>query len=160
VRPSDVEELAAGDPEWVATENARRKARAVAGVVDPRRPVLGVDTVVVLDGRLYGKARDAGEARSYLETLSGRAHDVWSAIALLRDGREQIGATRTTVTFRKLDERTLDWYVKSAEWRGRAGAYAIQGKGSALVDRIDGDYWNVVGLPVAKLLDMAPELLG
>jgi septum formation protein len=78
---------------------------------------------------------------------------------LLEDGRERTATARTAVTFKQLDARILDWYLESGEWRERAGSYAIQGRGAALVERIEGDYWNVVGLPVAALLDLAPELL-
>jgi septum formation protein len=140
-------------------ENAFLKARSVAKEVESGRLVLSVDTVVALDGRLLGKPGDAAEARSHLEHLSGREHEVWSGLALL-GGDEQIGTARTAVRFRQLDEQTVDWYLATEEWRDRAGAYAIQGKGAALVQSIDGDYWNVVGLPVALLLRIAPQLLG
>jgi septum formation protein len=158
--PSDVGERSVGLPEEVVTENALLKARTVAAEVGPGRLVLSVDTVVVLDGRLYGKPSDSGEARSHLVRLSGREHEVWSGLALVEHGHEQIGTSRTAVRFRQLDERTVDWYLDTEEWRHRAGAYAIQGKGAALVQSIDGDYWNVVGLPVGLLLQMAPQLLG
>jgi septum formation protein len=154
-----VDEHDAGAPDQVATDNALRKARAVARELAGERLVLGVDTVVALDGRIYGKARDEAEARAYLERLSGRGHDVWSGLALLDGTRERTGVARTAVWFRQLDRRTLDWYVESGEWRDRAGAYAIQGRGAALVERVDGDFWNVVGLPVKLLLDVEPGLL-
>jgi septum formation protein len=159
VSPADVDELTEGEPRALATENALRKARAVAPEAGPERTVLGVDTDVVLDGRVFGKARDEAEAGAHLGLLSGRTHVVWSAVALLDQSGERIAATSTSVTFRALDEATVRWYVRSGEWRERAGSYAIQGRGAALVERIDGDYWNVVGLPVALLLDAAPWLL-
>jgi septum formation protein len=159
VRPADVEERRSGTAETVASENALRKARAVRAEIDGDQVVLGVDTVVVLEGRIYGKAGNEDEARAFLERLSGRHHDVWSALALLGDAGEEVRTARTTVHFRELDARTIDWYLKSGEWRDRAGAYAIQGRGAALVERIEGDYWNVVGLPVPLLLRMAPDLL-
>jgi septum formation protein len=158
--PADVEERTAGPPEEVITGNALLKARTVADEVGPGRLVLSVDTVVALDGRLYGKPGDSAEARSHLARLSGREHEVWSGLALLGDGDERIGTARTVVRFAQLDEQTLDWYLATEEWRHRAGAYAIQAKGAALVRSIDGDYWNVVGLPVALLVEMAPQLLG
>jgi len=141
------------------TENALEKARAAARGLEGERVVLGVDTEVVLDGLLYGKAAGADEAREYLSRLSGRSHEVWSGIALVEKERERVAATCTTVTFRELGSEILDWYLASGEWRERAGAYAIQGKGAAFVRRIEGDYWNVVGLPVALLIDIAPEIL-
>jgi septum formation protein len=84
---------------------------------------------------------------------------VISGLALIEDGRSRSAAARTTVDFRRLDPPLIDWYVRSEEWRGRAGGYAIQGRGAALVLRIEGDYLNVVGLPVATLLELSPSLL-
>jgi septum formation protein len=157
--PARVEEVRSGPPEAVVIENALRKARA-AGRVRPGRLVLGVDTEVFLAGELFGKPRDAAQARAYLKRLSGCTHEVFSGIALLRDGEEHTAAARTAVTFRRLDERFLGWYLDTGEWRERAGGYAVQGRGAALVEGIDGDYWNVVGLPVPLLLECAPGLLG
>jgi septum formation protein len=158
VHPPDVTEELSGDPEQVVVENALRKARAVVSKLGSDQFVLGADTAVVLDGRLYGKARDRAEARAQLELLSGRDHEVWSAVALVEGDSERIGTARTIVTFKHLDEQAIDWYLESHEWQERAGSYAIQGKGAALVERIEGDYWNVVGLPVSTLLELAPEL--
>lgn len=155
VEPADVEELTRGEPEAVVVENALRKARAVAGDL-----VLGVDTEVVLDGEVYGKAGDEAAARAHLARLSGTEHEVWSGIALRRaDGDERTAAAMTRVRFRALGDAWIDWYVATGEWRDRAGAYAIQGLGSALVERVEGDFWNVVGLPVAELVRLAPELV-
>jgi septum formation protein len=146
----DVEELEDGDPREMVVENALRKARAVEGDL-----VLGVDTTVVVDGRSYGKPADQGEAEATLTLLAGRTHEVWSGIAL----NERTAAACTTVEFRPLHQPLLRWYLASGEWRERAGGYAIQGRGAALVERIDGDFWNVVGLPVPELLKLAPDLL-
>jgi septum formation protein len=159
LHPLDVEERTAGSADEVVAENALRKARAVPTKTAVERLVLGVDTVVSLDQRIYGKPRDADEARSHLRELSGREHDVWSALALIERGLESVTTARTAVRFRELDRQTIEWYLATGEWQGRAGAYAIQGRGAALVESIDGDYTNVVGLPVALLLDMAPQLL-
>jgi septum formation protein len=160
----DVEEITEGDPEQVVLENARRKARAGLAAAPAHSLVLGVDTEVVLDGRVLGKAGDAAEARARLRVLSGRAHDVLSGVVLLAshnlaDGPpERSGVARSEVTFRELDEGTLEAYVGSGEWRDRAGAYAIQGLGSTLVERVEGDFSNVVGLPVRLLLELDPHL--
>ena len=154
VEPADVDEVTEGDPREVVVENALRKARAVEGDL-----VLGADTEVFLDGRVFGKADIEEEAAAYLHALSGRTHEVWGGIALRHAEREQTAAAVTKVTFAKLSDRTLAWYLATEEWRDRAGAYAIQGRGSALVEAIDGDFWNVVGLPVPSLLALAPELL-
>lgn len=155
----DVEEVSTGEPERAIRENALRKARAGRLLTDARLPVLGSDTEVVLDGRIFGKAADEAAARAHLEALSGRTHEVISALALLEpDGGERSELERSLVTFRTLDERTIGLYLASGEWRDRAGAYAIQGLGSILVDSLEGDFSNVVGLPVRALLRMAPEL--
>ena len=154
VEPPDVEEVAHGEPRALVLENARRKCRSVEG-----EWVLGVDTAVVLDGRAFGKPADAAEAATLLRRLSGRTHEVMSAIALRRGGAERSEVAVTGVRFLLLEDREVDWYVETGEWRGRAGGYAIQGRGAALVAAIDGDYWNVVGLPVPTLLAIAPDLL-
>lgn len=132
----------------------------------PGELVLGVDTIVSLDHDIYGKPRDPDHARGTLRALSGVTHSVLSGVAIVGDvggdgggGGERIGLATTEVTFRRLDEPTIEWYVETGEWRDRAGGYAIQGRGAALVERIDGDYTNVVGLPVALLLELLPDLL-
>jgi septum formation protein len=157
VRATDVEEIEQGEPERVAVENALLKARA-ADTAGTQEVVLGVDTLVALGTRIYGKPTDEHAARETLAALSAETHTVVSGIALLRGDREQLGLARTEVVFRQCSEELIDWYVAGGEWRGRAGGYAIQGSGAMLVREIRGDYENVVGLPVAKLIDMAPEL--
>jgi septum formation protein len=152
----------------VAEENARKKAEAIAAALDaeaapgessPGALVLGADTVVALDGDLLGKPADAAEAREYVARLNGRTHEVVGGIALTERGRTTTAVETTKVTFRLVDDATLDWYVATGEWQGRAGGYAIQGAGAALVAAIEGDYLNVVGLPLARLLDLKPDLL-
>jgi septum formation protein len=159
VRPAGVVERTAGEPRDVALENALLKARAVAEL-EPGRRVLGVDTIVVLAGAIYGKPADSEAAATTLRALSGATHTVISGLALLGDGPGPRSAAAVTgVRFRRLDEATIDWYLASEEWRDRAGGYAIQGRGAALVEAIDGDYTNVVGLPLAALLELWPDLL-
>jgi septum formation protein len=148
----DVEEIASGDPVEVARANALRKAQAGAAA-RAGATVLGVDTVVVLDGEIFGKPASEHDARSTLERLGGRTHEVVSGLALLKPGNPQVVHEVTDVTFRALDDVHIDRYVATGEWAGRAGGYAIQGRGAGLVRRIMGDYLNVVGLPVGKLLD-------
>jgi septum formation protein len=155
VRPADVEEETAGDPVAVAETNARKKATAVPGAL-----VLGADTLVAVDGQILGKPAGEQQARDYLERLAGRSHEVIGGFALAEDGDVAVvGVERTTVTFRDITPGLLDWYIATAEWEGRAGGYAIQGAGAALVTEITGDYLNVVGLPLARLLDLRPDLL-
>jgi septum formation protein len=147
----------------LAMANARAKARA-ARVPGAREVVLGCDTLVALGGRIFGKPREQSAARETLRALSGATHEVVSGLALVFAGEgteesERTATARTAVTFRVLGEDLLDWYLARGEWRGRAGGYAIQGAGAALVRAIEGDYENVVGLPLATLLDLYPELL-
>jgi septum formation protein len=150
----------AGPPEEVVLENAFRKASAVA----PQRrgaTVLGVDTVVAVGGAVFGKPRDEAHAAETLSVLSGRTHRVLSGICVVDQGGQRVrtAAAVTEVSFRRLDERTLSWYLATGEWQDRAGGYAIQGRGAALVAQIQGDYLNVVGLPVPTLLELLPDLL-
>ena len=121
--------------------------------------VLGCDTIVALGGSIYGKPPDEEAARRTLGALAGRTHEVLSGLAVLDGDRELTARERTRVSFRELSERMIAWYVATGEWRGRAGGYAIQGAGAALVRSVEGDYENVVGLPLARLLDLYPALL-
>jgi septum formation protein len=146
----------------VAVENALRKARAARrpGV---REAVLGCDTIVVLDGVIYGKPADRAAARRTLAALGGRTHEVLSGLAVLladehAETSQRTALARTRVTFRAVDEELLAWYVGTGEWRGRSGGYAIQGAGSALVVAVEGEEENVVGLPLATLLELYPEI--
>jgi septum formation protein len=157
--PCGVEELEAGPPHEVAAENAYRKA-AAAAVDAADAVVLGVDTIVALGARIYGKPADGGEAQQTLSALSGRRHTVLSGVCVISDGRARTAVASTVVEFRALDQRLIDWYLATEEWRERAGGYAIQGHGAALVAAIEGDYTNVVGLPVPTLLELVPHLLG
>jgi septum formation protein len=144
------------DATALVRDHARGKARSVAGDADDR-PVLGVDTTVVLGGRIYSKPADAGDAEQMLEELSGKTHAVVSGLCLVTPGWEVVETAETLVTFRPLTPRDLAWYVASGEWKGRAGGYAIQRRGAALVERIEGDYLNVVGLPAALLVRLLAE---
>jgi septum formation protein len=130
-------------------DRAVGKARSVA--VDDR-PVLGVDTEVLLDGELLGKPADESAAEAMLEALAGRTHEVVSGLCLRTRAWEEQRAETTRVTFRELTPRDLGHYVAAGEWQGRAGGYAIQGLGASLVERIEGDFLNVVGLPAATLV--------
>jgi septum formation protein len=135
-------------------EHAAGKARSVDG---DECPVLGVDTVVVCDGRVLGKPATATEAERMLELLSGRTHEVVSGLCLRTRAWEELHREVTRVTFRALTPRDIAAYIAAAEWEGRAGAYAIQGVGASLVGRIEGDYLNVVGLPASLLVRLLAE---
>ncbi len=148
------------EPVELVRAHAEGKARSVHR---EGRVTLGVDTTVALDGRSYGKPEDVGAATTMLHDLSGRTHMVVSGLCLLGPELELVVHEVTAVTFRPLSAQLLATYLASGEWEGRAGAYAIQGLGGRLVERIDGDYLNVVGLPGALLLSLlelhAPKLL-
>jgi septum formation protein len=131
------------------------KAYSVEG--SPEQPVLGVDTVVVCDGSVLGKPGTAAEAEQMLELLGGRTHEVVSGLCLRTRGWEEVRTETTSVEFRSLTPRDLAAYVASGEWEGRAGGYAIQGRGAAFVRRIEGDFLNVVGLPAALLVELLAE---
>src|SRR5262249_36112751 len=148
-----VEELSGGDPRTTVVENALRKARAVDGEL-----VLAADTVVVIDGDVLGKPADRAQAETFLRRLGGRSHEVWGGLAIRAGGEEGTPHATTTVHFAPLSDDDLAWYLDTGEWEGRAGGYAIQGKGALLVSGIEGDFWNVVGLPVAELRRVAPQL--
>jgi septum formation protein len=158
VRTTDVLEEDEGVPVAVAGENALRKA--VAGRAGAGEIVLGVDTLVAIGSEIWGKPPNEEAARETLRHLSGRTHDVVSGVALVApDGSVRAATAVTKVAFRPLDDHTVEWYLRSGEWEERAGGYAIQGRGGALVERLEGDYLNVVGLPVGALLELWPDLL-
>jgi septum formation protein len=143
----DFEEVEGTSP----LERAVGKARSVDG---GGRPVLGVDTEVLFEGALLGKPADETEAEQMLEALSGRTHDVVSGLCLRTPAWEELHEETTHVTFRALTPRDLAHYVAAGEWEGRAGAYAIQGLGASLVERVEGDFLNVVGLPGSLLVGL------
>jgi septum formation protein len=153
-------------------ENAFRKASAVSAgrprqigrgrLVSTDAPpiILGVDTVVALSQRVYGKPGDRQEAESTLRALAGKTHRVLSGLCVIEGDSVRSAAAVTEVRFQTISDALLSWYLDTEEWRERAGAYAIQGRGAALVAEIRGDYLNVVGLPVTVLQDLVPNLLG
>ena len=149
-----MEELTQGDPRELVVQNALLKLRAVPG-----ERVLAVDSMVVWDGRAHGKPGDEAEAESWLRALSGRWHEVMGGIALREHGEERTDVATTRVRFRELEQADIDRYLTSDEWRDRAGGYAIQELGAMLVEEIQGDYFNVVGLPVPAVLRLMPSLL-
>ena len=132
---------------------ARTKARAASGC-DGQCAVIGADTVVVVDDDVLGKPRDAADATRMLRRLSGRAHEVLTGVAVIWQGRTVSRVERTMVWFVPLSDRDIAWYVASGEPMDKAGAYAIQALASRFIPRIDGSYTNVVGLPVATLVQL------
>jgi septum formation protein len=154
VEEPDVEELTEGDPRDLVVQNALLKLRAVEG-----ERVLAADSMVVWDGRAHGKPADAAEAERWLRELSGRRHEVMGGLALREQGEERTDVAVTRVRFRDLSDADIARYLASGEWHDRAGGYAIQELGAMLVEEIEGDWFNVVGLPVPALLRLAPDLL-
>jgi septum formation protein len=150
------EDLPGASPAEVVRAHAAGKASSVlAGARG--RPVLGVDTAVILDGLVYGKPNGPEEAAEMLQALGGRTHEVVSGLCLLTGAWEEVADDFTRVSFRPLTPRDIASHVAAGEWEGRAGAYAIQGLGAGLVERIEGDYLNVVGLPAALLVRLLAE---
>ncbi|MEK7528749.1 MAG: Maf family protein [Patescibacteria group bacterium] len=139
-------------PRAVAIHNARGKAVYVARHYKDAL-VIGVDTIGALRGRVFGKPRDDGHARRILRTLSGTTHEVISAVCVIdtASGRRFEAVERTKVTFAKMTREEIDWYIASGEQRDKAAAFAIQGLGSLFIKKINGDYFNVVGLPIFTL---------
>jgi septum formation protein len=135
-------------PAQLAEAHARGKTASVAG-----DRVLGVDTLVALGDRVFGKPADADEARAFLRELAGRTHTVHSGLCLRVGGAEHVRRAASEVTFAALSDADVEWYIGTGEWSDRAGAYAVQGRGAALVRAVHGDFQNVVGLPVPELLE-------
>jgi len=161
VAPTYVEKDPLGlGPTELVRAHAEGKARSVHS---EGRVTLGVDTAVILGGRIYGKPADREDAARMLRELSARTHAVVSGVCLLGTDHDVVGHEIADVTFRVLSPETVAAYLESGEWEGRAGAYAIQGLGGRLAERIEGDYLNVVGLPGALLVSLlerhAPNLL-
>jgi septum formation protein len=155
IRPAEIDESYVNHemPAEHAERLAREKALRIAQE-EPEALVIGSDTIVILDSDVLGKPRDEGEAVSMLMRLSGREHDVYTAVAVAHHGRCQSELERVRVRFRRLDREDCERYVATGEPMDKAGAYGIQGYGSALVEEIHGDYFAVMGLPVVRTLDL------
>lgn len=152
VRPAEGEEKApeGAGPEEIVKALSRAKAEEVGRQSDGRL-VIAADTIVYLDGRVLGKPKDEADARAMLSALSGRAHEVYTGVTVLLGGDIICEAERTKVFFRELSQEEIDAYVASGDPMDKAGAYGIQGKASLMVERIEGDYFNVMGLPLCRL---------
>jgi len=155
----DVEEDWRGAARGRYADLVRRAALAKASEVAGRERglVLGADTVVVCEGEILGKPADEGDARRMLRKLSGRRHGVYTGVALVKGSRRLVGYERTEVAFRELSKKQIDWYVSTGEPMDKAGSYAIQGTGAALVRAVRGCYTNVIGLPLPKVFDLLGE---
>jgi septum formation protein len=156
------EKILDGESPTVYTERlAREKAEHIAARSSSQSLVLGADTIVVIDGASLGKPQDEDDARRMLRSLRGRTHEVVTGVALVRPktNENRIAHERTRVQFAEITDREIDWYVATGEPMDKAGAYAVQGRAALFIERIDGDYWNVVGLPVRLVYRLAREIL-
>jgi septum formation protein len=161
IMPADVDEtpMRGEDPMQYALRVARDKANRIQAYCrESGTVVLSADTVVVANGEILGKPRDSEDARRMLRLLSGGAHDVHTAVVVRRGGTERSEVVTTRVWFRSLDESEITWYVDSGEPEGKAGAYGIQGRAARFIERIEGSWANVVGLPVATVYRLLHEL--
>ena len=159
VRPADIDEtyLPGEDPRAHAERLAREKAAVIART-EPDAIVIGSDTIVVVDGEVLGKPRDQAHAAEMLARLSGRAHVVLTAVAVVWRGVELSAVEEVDVTFHPLDAESIRAYIATGEPMDKAGAYGIQGYGATIVERVDGDYFAVMGLPLQRLVRLMSEL--
>jgi septum formation protein len=159
VLPAGIDEtyLAGEDPPKHAERLAREKCAAIAAK-HPDAVVIAADTIVVIDGDVLGKPADISEAARMLRRLAGRPHVVFTAIAVARGARMESGVEEVGVTFRALDSATIERYVATREPMDKAGAYGIQGYGAAIVERIDGDYFAVMGLAIGRMLALLKRI--
>lgn len=159
VHAVDVDERRdAGEPPEAYAERVARLKASTGARHFPDRPVLGADTIVVVDGEVLGKPRDAADAFRMLARLSGHSHEVLTGVALAHAGVVHSAVERTRVWFTRLSDADIAAYVASGEPLDKAGAYAIQGLASRFIPRIEGSYSNVVGLPVATVVEMLKTL--
>ena len=144
-------------PEELVKELSRAKASEIAASAGPEDVVIGADTVVALDGAVLGKPKDSADAKRMLTALSGREHSVFTGVTVIRGGTVLQRAEHSLVRFRALQEGEIDRYIASGEPLDKAGAYGAQGLASLFVERIDGDFFNVMGLPLCLLGTMLKE---
>lgn len=159
IRPALGEERAdsALPPPQLVMALAGAKAREAAAEAEADDTVIAADTIVVLDGRVFGKPHSRAEAAEMLRALSGRMHEVYTGVCVMRNGAALCRSDRSLVTFRPLSEREIGAYIDCGEPMDKAGAYGAQGKGALFVEKIDGDFFNVMGLPLCMLGEMLKE---
>jgi len=150
----DESEIAGEQPETYVQRLAATKAEAIAAAY-PTLLVLGADTTVVIDGRIIGKPADLDDAKQMLSDLSGNWHEVLTGVALVQGEKKHVGFQRTRVKFAKMSAGEIDFLAERGEPLDKAGAYAVQAQAALFIEKIDGDYWNVVGLPVSLIYELA-----
>jgi septum formation protein len=159
ILPANTDETVTGlPPEETVQAIALEKAKAVAGSVAASDIIIAADTLVYLDGGALGKPRDAADAAAMLRRLSGNRHAVYTGVALIQGDKELTFFERTEVYFRALSEEEIAAYIRTGEPMDKAGAYGAQGRGAAFIERIEGDFFNVVGLPLCRLALTLREL--
>jgi septum formation protein len=159
VVPADIDEsYLPGEPPPAHAERLAREKGRVVGARYPDALIISADTIVVIDGQVLGKPRDAADATRMLRTLSGRTHVVFTAVAAAIGGTVESAVEAVAVTFRELSDATIAAYIATGEPNDKAGAYGIQGYGATLVERIDGDYFAVMGLPLRRLVALLDRL--
>jgi septum formation protein len=159
VRPADIDETYfPGERPWDHAERLAREKAAVIARQEPDAVVIGSDTIVVVDGDVLGKPADEPEARRMLRRLADRSHVVMTAVAVVWRGETRSGVEQVGVDFHPLTDAEIDAYIATREPMDKAGAYGIQGFGAAIVARVDGDYFAVMGLPVQRVVRMLREL--
>lgn len=146
-------------PENYVCRLAREKAQAVAGS-HPGEIVLAADTTVVIDGKIIGKPTDEEHAREMIQMLSGNWHEVLTGVAVARNGNAEVGMQRTRVKFARMNEKEIEYLVSEGDPLDKAGAYAVQAQAALFIEAIDGDYWNVVGLPISLVYEMVKKVRG
>jgi septum formation protein len=138
---------------------AEEKARTIAEY-HPGEIVLGADTTVVIHDRIIGKPVDLDDARRMIEMLSGNFHEVLTGVAVVRNGNARVGMQRTRVKFAEMNEAEINFLVEKGDPLDKAGAYAVQAQAALFIEGIEGDYWNVVGLPISLVYNLITELIG
>lgn len=154
----DETEFPGEDPGAYVQRLAREKSAAVAGQI-PGEIVLGSDTTVVVDGQIIGKPVDMDDAKRMLRLLSGRRHEVLTGVAVVRGGDERVGLQRTAVKFAEMSAAEIDFLAENGDPLDKAGAYAVQAQAALFIEGIEGDYWNVVGLPISLVYRLVVDLV-
>lgn len=144
-------------PEKTAIERALMKAKSVSDKF-PENPIIGIDTIVIIDHKVLGKPEDEDDARRMLRMLSGRLHSVVSAIGLVNNGQYTTTYDKTFVRFRNISDEEIINYIKTGEPMDKAGAYAVQGKGAIFIEEIFGDFYNIMGIPITKLYSILIDI--
>lgn len=155
----DETEFAGEDPADYVQRLAKTKAEAVA-VNHPESLVLGADTTVVIDDQIIAKPIDLDDARRMIRLLSGRTHEVLTGVAIAKNGKTAVGLQRTKVKFAELNDEQIEYLVEFGEPLDKAGAYAVQAQAALFIEGIEGDYWNVVGLPISLVYELVKKNMG